>query len=483
MRILSLNNNITTFSTMYKSITVLCVSGIIACGIILFGPATFAQLQSADSALGKITYPIADLGSCSDKKNCETYCEQTGNMQSCIDFAKKNALLSTGDIEKSERVIKRIVAGKTPGQCKTRGECEKFCQGNVANIKACVSFAEELSILPPAELAQAKKVAQALEGGAKLPGTCTDKQLCDLYCSATDHLDECLVFAEKADILPANEIAEARKIASFLKAGTTPGACKTKQSCESYCKSEQHFDECINFAEAAGLATKEDIELAKKTGGKGPGGCTSKETCATYCNDQAHASECVQFGIEKGLISEEDKENIKNVTEKIQQGLAGIDPEAQKNVEACFENKMGAETYRKLMAKEIVPTQAIGTSIQFCFEDAMKKYAETMRAKMMQEGGGSYGGGSAPQGIPKEMMQQIPKELQQQIPKELQQQIPESIRQQIPEAAGGYQSAPTGAVSPQGGAAPAPSCGMFTNVPSCDMIPDPRGQEACRQCK
>ena len=453
---------------MYKPITVLCVSVIISLGILFFGSSAFAQLQGINSAAATITYPIAALGNCTDQKNCESYCEQVDHMQACVDFARKNAMLNKEDLDKSERVVKRIAEGKTPGQCKTRGECERYCRGNVNNMKACVSFAEEMNILPPAELAQAKKVAQALEGGAKLPGTCTDKQSCDAYCSEADHLGECLDFAEKADIIPPSDIAEARKVAAFLKEGTTPGKCKTKEECKNYCADETHFNECINFAEKAGLASKEDVEMAKKTGGKGPGGCKSKEECRVYCDDQAHADECVQFGIEKGLISEEDRKNIEQISEKIQQGLAGIDSEARKEVEACFVNKMGAETYRKIMAKEMKPTQSIGESIKYCFESTMKNYAEKIKAKMMQEGG-------IPSGAENGFRQMMPQD----IPERMMQQIPEGALPQIP--AGAQQEAPQPMM--QGGAAPAVSCDMFAQVPSCDMIPDPRGVDACKKCK
>lgn len=484
---------------MYKSIGIFCGALVISLGIVVFGPAAFAQLQSASTSTPSVSYPIAELGNCSDQKNCEAYCEQVDHMQTCISFARKNAMLSKSDLDKSERVIKRITEGKTPGQCKTRGECESFCRGNTKNMKACVSFAEEMNILPPAELAQAKKVAQALEGGAKLPGTCTDKQSCDTYCAMADHLDECLNFAEKADLIPASDIAEARKVAGFLKDGTTPGACKSKEECKNYCADGAHFNECINFAEKAGLATKEDVEMAKKTGGKGPGGCKSKEECNAYCEDQAHIDECVQFGISTGVLTKEQIDNIQNGVERIQKGLEGIDPEARAEVEACFASKLGADTYQKIMAKEIKMTQKMGESIQSCFESTMKNYAEKIKAKMMKEGGIP---GGMPKGIPESMRQQIPESMRNQIPggaegsipEGIKQQIPqgimpqgipESIRQQIPEAGGASQPI-SGAVSPQmiqGGAAPAVSCDMFTQVPSCDMIPDPRGVDACKKCK
>lgn len=455
---------------------ILGASALLSFGIAAFGPIAFAQLQGVDTAVSKVTYPIAGLGNCGDQASCASYCEQVDHMQACIDFAKKNSLLSQGEIDTSERVIKRVVEGKTPGQCKTRGECEQFCRGNVKNMKACVSFAEELNILPPAELAQAKKVAQALEGGAKLPGTCTDKQSCDAYCSDTSHLDECLSFAEKADILPANDIAEARKVASFLRDGTTPGACKSKEECRNYCTDQSHFTECINFAEKAGLASKEDVEMAKKTGGKGPGGCTSKEACNAYCEDQSHVDECVQFGIATGVLPQEQIDNIQNAVDRIKQGLEGIDPEARKEVEACFTDKLGADTYQKLMAKEIKPTQKMGDSIQACFQNVMKNYAETIKAKMIQGGGAVQGiPQMMPQGIPESFKQQIPENIREMIPRGTPIQIPENVQQQIPS------EAPQSMM--QGGVVPAVSCDMFAQVPSCDMIPDPRGADACKKCK
>ena len=493
---------------MNKPLAVMGVSVLLSLGIVMSGSSAFAQPRGINAAASKVVFPIAELGNCTDQKNCEVYCEQVGNMQRCIDFAKKNALLERGDIEKSERVIRRIAEGKTPGQCKTRGECENFCHGNGKNMKACVAFAEEMDILPPAELAQAKKVAQALEGGAKLPGTCTDKESCDAYCSEAGHMDECLAFAEKADLIPANEIAEARKVASFLKDGTTPGGCKTKEECKNYCDDESHFTECINFAEKAGFASKADAEMARKTGGKGPGGCKTKEACSEYCNEQDHADECMQFGIAKGLISEEDQKNMEQASEKIQQGLAGIDPEARREVEGCLQNKMGADVYRKLMAKEIKPTQKIGESIQYCFESTMKNYAEKIKAKMMREGrSGNYNGGGIPSGM---MPKAIPESIREQIPQGMSQAIPESIReliptgvmpqgipaginQQIPSSmapqvpATGSGAAAPAAVSPQaipaGYVTPQITCDMYRQVPSCDMIPDPVAAEACRKCR
>lgn len=467
---------------MNKPLVVVCTSALMALGIVFSGSSALAQPQGIHSAAARVIFPIAVLGNCTDQKNCEAYCEQPGNMQSCIDFAKNNALLDKADIDRSERVIRRIAAGKMPGQCKTRGECENFCHGNGKNMKACVAFAEEMDILPPAELARAKKVAQALEGGAKLPGTCIDEQSCAVYCSEADHLDECLNFAEKADLIPTNEIAEARRVASFLKEGTTPGACRSKEECKNYCDEERHFSECINFAEKAGFASREDVERARKTGGKGPGGCKSQEECSAYCNEQEHADECMQFGSAQGLISEEDQKNMEQVAEKIRQGLAGVDREAQREVVTCLQNRIGADTYRKLMAKEIKPTKKIGEGIKACFEDTMRAYAERMRAKMMREGGsGERNSGSIPSGM---MLKEISQDIMQNIPEGIREQIPGSAVPQIPMMGGGI---PTpAAVSPQvapTGAVPQITCDMFKQVPSCDMIPDPDGAEACRKCR
>ena len=122
-------------------------------------------------------------------------------------------------------------------------------------------------------------------------------------------MEECLNFAEKSGFLPKDEIEQARKILPLMKNGETPGGCASREQCENYCSADEHLDECIAFANKAGLLSDEEREMIKKTGGKGPGGCRGKAQCETYCEE--NGEECFKFAQEHGLMSEKDLEQIR----------------------------------------------------------------------------------------------------------------------------------------------------------------------------
>lgn len=282
-----------------------------------------------------IVYPIVELGSCKDKADCASFCSKSENMVACMNFAEKQGLLSGEDLRISKIVAEKISKGQTPGQCKDQDSCEKFCKDKVENIDACISFAEELNILPASELAQAKNIAKALKEGAKLPGQCKTKDDCENYCEDGAHIDECLSFAEAANILPPDELKDAKKMASFLKNGETPGKCKDKKDCENYCNDSANGDECLNFAKKA------------------------------------------------GLISKEEEDMMNNGGEKIKQALENLPPEVKGEVEACLNSKIGADKLDKVMNKEENLTKNQGESLQSCFAGIEAK----MKAIMMEKAG------------------------------------------------------------------------------------------------
>lgn len=305
------------------------------------------KVKSIDDS--NITYPIKELGSCKDKADCASFCSKNENMVACMDFAEKQGLLSGEDLRISKIVAEKISKGQTPGACKDQDSCEKFCKDKVENINACISFAEELNILPANELAQAKNIAKALKEGAKLPGQCKTKDDCENYCEDGAHIDECLSFAEVANILGPDELKDAKKMASFLKSGETPGKCKDKKDCENYCNDSSNGDECLNFAKKA------------------------------------------------GLISKEEEDMMNNGGEKIKQALENLPPEVKGEVEACLNSKIGADKLDKVMNKEENITKNQGESLQSCFAGIEAK----MKAIMMEKAGsqGKSEGFGAPEGM------------------------------------------------------------------------------------
>jgi len=264
-----------------------------------------------------ISYPIPELGDCKNKEDCMVYCDKPENMEACLDFAEAHNLISKEEIKMARRMLE---LGETagPGGCRGKTECEAYCD-DIAHIEECIAFAEENGLLPPEELEEGKKVAAAIKKGIT-PPNCRNKKECDTYCSLAENMKECLTFGEAAGLIPAEELEEAKKVLAAMEKGVKPPSCGGKEECDIYCSAPEHFEECITFAEAAGFVSPEEAVMARKTGGKGPGGCHGKEECDAYCEDQAHMEECIDFSVEYGFMSAEEAAQAKKM---LAAGLTG----------------------------------------------------------------------------------------------------------------------------------------------------------------
>ncbi len=384
-----------------------------------------------------LNYPIAELGNCENKENCQLYCEQVDNMESCINFAEKNDLISPNEATIAKKAIVKIKNKQTPGGCNSKESCENFCKNNLQNLDSCISFAEEIGVSDP-EIIQAKKIAAALKKGANLPGSCNGKIECETYCQDINHLDECLSFAEAAEILTKEEISEAKKVAPFLKSGAMPGGCQTKASCSEYCKDENHFEECLNFAEKAQLINKEEAEIARKTGGKGPGNCRSKAECEAYCNQDENAQTCADFAIEKGLVSEDEIKKIKEGAKEIASGLNRAPQEVRGEVEKCLNELFNGNISMVLSGQKAI-TKEKGEKINNCFQSVIGDY---VRSKSQQGASAGRPDLNNPpdineimkdqdiEGAPPEVQEKIRNEIQEKI-QQKQQEIVEQKKREI----------------------------------------------------
>ncbi len=323
--------------------------------------ASFALAQGLET----ITYPVSELGNCQNKEACKAYCEIKDNMSGCIDFGTKKGLVSNEEAAVAKKAIEKIRLGETPGKCRDRESCSNFCQNDAGSLKNCIAFAKEIGV-PQREIDEAERVSKALEEGAKLPGNCQGKRACEAYCKNIEHIDECLSFAEAAGVLPPERLSEAKKIAKFYKSGEMPGRCTSKDECEAYCGDDSHFEECISFASKAELISGDEAEIARKTGGKGPGGCRSRAECDSYCNTEEHADECVNFAVEKGLVSGEDARNIRGGGGQIREALGNVPAETRPQVEACLRNIFG-EKFEAILNGTQTIIKAEGEKIKLCF--------------------------------------------------------------------------------------------------------------------
>lgn len=134
---------------------------VLSFGIAIFGVLigqTLAQISAQTEP--DIQYPVKELGNCRNEADCRAYCDKSENIKACINFAEKNNLM---DEEEIERAKKFIAAGaKGPGGCTGKDNCEEYCN-NISHIDECISFAEKNNLIPPDELAEAKKFRPPLK--------------------------------------------------------------------------------------------------------------------------------------------------------------------------------------------------------------------------------------------------------------------------------------------------------------------------------
>jgi len=391
-------------------INFITLSSLIICSVILAGQ-VFAQEEATYAA--NIQYPVAELGNCEDEAACRAFCDKPDNKEICFDFAEKNNLMTKKEIEKAKNFLE--IGEEGPGGCKGQEQCEAYCS-NTDHIEECITFAEEHNIIPPEELEEAKKVREVIRRGIKpppcggkekcdaycqepehmeecitfgieagflqgkeledaqkmlqavkrgvKPPPCKGKQACDEYCGDPEHMEECMTFAMEAGFMTEQEKADSQKMLEALKKGVRPPNCRGKEECDVYCQQEEHMEECMNFAEAAGFMTPEEAGMARKTGGKGPGGCRGKEECEAFCNNPDNQETCFNFGKEHGLIPEEDLKMMEEGKQRLQESLNQAPPE----VMDCLNSTLGSDMMEKIKSGNVMPRREFGDQMRQCFE-------------------------------------------------------------------------------------------------------------------
>ncbi len=330
------------------------------------------RLMSKDAVI----FPIKELGNCTDQTSCKAYCGVTANMAACLDYAQSHNLMKPEEIIQARKMTAIAETGG-PGGCKDKDSCATYCENSTDNLNECVAFAEKSGMVSGDVLKEMQNIQGALKAGGQLPGGCKNKNDCQVYCSASAHMEECIGFAEKSGMLKGKELEEAKKILPFIKSGETPGGCTTKEQCQTYCADSSRAVECVSFAEKAGLISKEEADMARKTGGKGPNGCTSKESCDAFCNQKANQQSCLNFAKEHDLIPAEQLKQIEEGTARLRMGLSQFPEE----IVQCLKEKVGPDTVGEIESGNFVPNREFGETIQGCFNAFKPK----MQAKI-QEG-------------------------------------------------------------------------------------------------
>jgi hypothetical protein len=331
----------------------------LAFGAVLVLVASFASAQSAE-----IDYPVSELGNCGSKQECKTYCDDLAHVDECVSFAESRGLMDAEEARQARAFAS--LGGTGPGGCDSRESCEAYCE-DVGRIRECLSFAEEHGFLPESEIEEARRVAQALEAGASLPGGCTSKKTCEAYCEDPANMRRCLAFAKQAGFMSSEELAEAEKMAAFLESGgRTPGGCRGERECKAYCENDDHMTECAEFAIQAGFMSEKEAEMFRKTGGKGPGGCKGR-ACEAYCENEANREQCVAFALEHGLMSEADRQMMEEGMQKAKEAIEKAPPE----VLACIQSALPNVDLNGIREGRGFVSPRLGEVLPECFRKVM----------------------------------------------------------------------------------------------------------------
>lgn len=320
------------------------IIGSIIISFLIIGSAVLIGKVFAQEASGieNIQYPVKELGNCKDGAACKSYCDKTENASACLNFAEKNNLMPKEEIETAKKFV--ASGSKGPGACRGKNECEAYCN-DINHIDECVAFAEKNNLMPEKDLAEAKQVQAAIKKGVK-PPACGNKDQCEVYCSETAHMEECITFGAEAGFLQGKELEDSKKMLAALKRGVKLLPCNGKDACDAYCNSPDNMETCMNFAIEVGFmndkekADSQKMLQALKKGIKPPA-CKSKEECDTYCSQDAHFEECAKFAEAAGFMTAEEATMARKTGGKGPGGCKGKDEcEAfcnnPDNQETCF---------------------------------------------------------------------------------------------------------------------------------------------------
>lgn len=251
------------------------------------------ELEEAEKVQQAVERGARLPGGCRSKTACEAHCSNPDNMEECLAFAEQAGFMKKEELDEAKRILPLMKSGQTPGGCRSKQQCEAFCE-NPDNVEQCVSFAEKAGFIKPEEAAAVRKT------GGKGPGGCRGRVECEVYCNNPDNAEQCFKFAEENGLIPPEELAQIKKAggAEFLKQGG-PGGCRGKRECEDFCKNSENQEACFKFAVDKGLIPPEEAEKIKQMGGteafKGPGGCIGPKECQEYCSSEDHQEECGKF--------------------------------------------------------------------------------------------------------------------------------------------------------------------------------------------
>jgi len=357
---------------IFNSITFsIIVALLIIISTIIFAPLIYGQEDT-------IVYPVEELNNCQNREDCMNYCDDLDHIAACVDFGVAHGLLTEEEREFALEYSDSLHGEGGPGGCTTPTSCDAYCE-DISNLNECLAFADDHGY-EDQNIEDGRKIVAYLERGGQMPGGCRSERECEAYCSDFGHFEECIAFADGAGLDigdhgegPSGDVSkeQLRHIMQLMQDGETPGGCRSERECEAYC-SDGHFEECIAFGEKVGFMSHEEAEMARRTGGMGPGGCSSREECDAFCNNPDNREQCFSFAEDHGLIDEGEFHEIEQGLDRVRGFLDQASPEALE----CLEHNLGTDVIEGIRSGNIAPSRDFAQKAESCFRDTFREHAQ-----------------------------------------------------------------------------------------------------------
>ena len=192
-------------------------------------------------------------GGCKTEKSCFEYCNNVDAIDECVAFAEKNGFMEERELNEAKKIKEIIKSGKSlPGNCKNRAACEAYCK-NTEHMDECIAFAKEAGFMTEKEIAEAEKFLPLMKSG-QTPGGCKSKEECEAFCEDENNFEKCFEFADKAGLITNQEREIMKKTG-----GKGPGGCRGR-ACQTFCDNIANQKTCFEFGKEHGFISEQDIQ-------------------------------------------------------------------------------------------------------------------------------------------------------------------------------------------------------------------------------
>lgn len=262
-------------------------------------------MNGAQSVLGEttvsITYPIVELGSCSDANACFIYCNQPKNQSACYTYAKNHGLIAgeedeSGDDLPPDKMQEIISSARTELGCEGKEQCMSIC-GQPENYATCEAFARKHNLYrgpPPIDGHGGPPPSEILEK-AKTELGCTSERSCMEFCNKPENAEKCMDFAKNNKLMREDEYEKRKEEfdnykeqkEKMLTEAKQELGCDSYESCAKFCGDPKNVEKCMTLGRRHGMGPPPNQNYPV------PRPCANEAECRAYC--EKNPEECRGF--------------------------------------------------------------------------------------------------------------------------------------------------------------------------------------------